>query len=44
MLEDSIERVIDVIKADEDESDSIEGDFEGLEVKEDPPPVGHPIN
>lgn len=33
LLEDSIDRVLDVIKADVndgDESDSIEGDFEGL--------------
>lgn len=42
MLEESIERVLDVIKGDEDESESIEGDFEGLEVKEEPPAVGHP--
>jgi hypothetical protein len=34
MLEDSIERVVEVIKADEigeDENDSVDGDFEGLE-------------
>lgn len=36
LLEDSIERVLEVIKSDvlgDDESDSIEGDFEGLEDK-----------
>ncbi|PGH15824.1 hypothetical protein AJ79_02205 [Helicocarpus griseus UAMH5409] len=36
LLEDSIERVLEVIKADahgDDESDTMEGDFEGLEEK-----------
>lgn len=36
LLEDSIERVIEVIKSDvlgDDDEDSIEGDFEGLEEK-----------
>ena len=40
ILEDSIERVVEVLKADvlgEDENDSIDGDFEGLE--EPPAPV-----
>ncbi|EFW23320.1 ribosome biogenesis ATPase [Coccidioides posadasii str. Silveira] len=40
LLEDSIERVLDVIKADalgEDESESLEGDFEGLVEKQQPP-------
>ena len=41
LLEDSVERVLDVVKADvlgeDDEDDSIEGDFEGL--AEQPPPV-----
>ncbi|OJK02942.1 hypothetical protein ASPACDRAFT_1853510 [Aspergillus aculeatus ATCC 16872] len=31
ILEDSIERVVEVIKGDEEEEDSVEGDFEGLE-------------
>ena len=34
MLEDSIERVVEVVKTDEigqDDEDSVEGDFEGLE-------------
>lgn len=42
LLEDSIERVLEVVKADmqgNDEADSIEGDFEGLEEKT-PVPVG----
>lgn len=42
LLEDSIERVLEVVKADiqgTDEADSIEGDFEGLEEKT-PVPVG----
>lgn len=35
LLEDSIERVLEVIKTDVigDESDSVDGDFEGLEEK-----------
>lgn len=40
LLEDSIERVLEVVKTDvlgEDEEDSIEGDFDGLEEK--PVPV-----
>lgn len=35
ILEDSIERVVEVVKSDvlgEDEEDSVNGDFEGLEV------------
>ena len=41
LLEDSIERVLEVIKGDsvEDDSESIEGDFDGLEVQEEAPPV-----
>lgn len=33
VLEDSLERVLEVVKADadEDDEDSVEGDFEGLE-------------
>lgn len=37
LLEDSIERVLDVVKADalyDEESESVEGDFEGLEDKQ----------
>ena len=45
LLEDSIERVLEVVKADMqgNEEESIEGDFEGLEEKT-PVPVGleHP--
>lgn len=41
LLEDTLERVLEVVKTDvlgeEDEDDSIEGDFEGL--AEEPPPV-----
>ncbi|PKY00913.1 AAA-domain-containing protein, partial [Aspergillus campestris IBT 28561] len=39
MLEDSIERVVDVMKADmgDDENDSVNGDFEGLEDQLDHP-------
>lgn len=39
MLEDSIERVVDVMKADmgDDENDSVNGDFEGLEDQLDQP-------
>jgi ribosome biogenesis ATPase len=42
VLEDSIERVLEVVKADaagDDDSESIEGDFEGLEVQDEAPPV-----
>lgn len=43
LLEDSIDRVLEVIKGDflGDDSESIDGDFEGLEVQEEPPPVGY---
>ncbi|KAL1956977.1 hypothetical protein VTO42DRAFT_6466 [Malbranchea cinnamomea] len=44
LLEDSIERVLAVIKDDEDESESIEGDFEGLAVKEEPTPASNGMN
>ena len=41
LLEDSLERVLEVVKTDvlgeDDEEDSIEGDFDGL--AEQPPPV-----
>ncbi|KAF9887466.1 hypothetical protein FE257_010183 [Aspergillus nanangensis] len=43
ILEDSIERVVEVLKADvfgEDEEDSIDGDFEGIEEKQ--PPLQEP--
>lgn len=41
MLEDSIERVVDVMKADmgDDENDSVNGDFEGLDDQLDQPPA-----
>lgn len=39
ILEDSIERVVAVIQGDEEEEDSVEGDFEGLE--EPAAPVSH---
>ncbi|PYH64854.1 putative AAA family ATPase/60S ribosome export protein Rix7 [Aspergillus vadensis CBS 113365] len=45
ILEDSIERVVEVLKADvlgEDENDSIDGDFEGLE--EPPAPESNSLN
>ncbi|CAK45225.1 hypothetical protein CBS115989_7294 [Aspergillus niger] len=45
ILEDSIERVVEVLKADvlgEDENDSIDGDFEGLE--EQPAPESNSLN
>lgn len=45
LLEDSIERVLEVVKTDvlgDDESDSIEGNFEGLEENS-TIPVGFPI-
>lgn len=42
VLEDSIERVVEVVKSDvlgEDEEDSVNGDFEGLEEQAQPVPV-----
>jgi ribosome biogenesis ATPase len=42
ILEDSIERVVEVVKSDvlgEDEEDSVKGDFEGLEEQAQPVPV-----
>jgi ribosome biogenesis ATPase len=42
ILEDSIERVVEVVKSDvlgEDEEDSVNGDFEGLEEQAQPVPV-----
>lgn len=42
ILEDSIERVVEVVKTDvlgEDEEDSVNGDFEGLEEQAQPVPV-----
>ncbi|PYH40621.1 putative AAA family ATPase/60S ribosome export protein Rix7 [Aspergillus saccharolyticus JOP 1030-1] len=38
ILEDSIERVVQVMKDDEEEEDSVEGDFEGLEEPAVPEP------
>jgi ribosome biogenesis ATPase len=37
ILEDSIERVVEVIKSEEGEDESIDGDFEGLEEQQQPP-------
>ncbi|RAL64076.1 hypothetical protein DID88_003264 [Monilinia fructigena] len=42
LLEDSIDRVLLVLKEEQDESDSIDGDFEGLEEVV-PPPKEHNI-
>ncbi|KAG4031810.1 hypothetical protein MFRU_008g01690 [Monilinia fructicola] len=42
LLEDSIDRVLLVLKEEQDESDSIDGDFEGLEEAV-PPPKEHNI-
>jgi ribosome biogenesis ATPase len=42
ILEDSIERVVEVVKSDvlgEDEEDSVNGDFDGLEEQPEPVPV-----
>lgn len=42
ILEDSIERVVEVVKSDvlgEDEEDSVNGDFDGLEEQPQPVPV-----
>lgn len=39
LLEDSIDRVLLVLKEEQDESDSIDGDFEGLEEAVPPPKV-----
>lgn len=42
ILEDSIERVVEMVKSDvlgEDEEDSVNGDFEGLEEQTQPVPV-----
>ncbi|OJJ49558.1 hypothetical protein ASPZODRAFT_149081 [Penicilliopsis zonata CBS 506.65] len=47
LLEDSIERVLEVVKSDvlgDDEEDSIEGDFEGLEEKPIPVSESNGIN
>ncbi|KAB8290675.1 hypothetical protein EYC80_008316 [Monilinia laxa] len=42
LLEDSIDRVLLVLKEEQDESDSVDGDFEGLEEAV-PPPKEHNI-
>lgn len=42
VLEDSLERVVELVKVDvfgDDEEDSVEGDFEGLEEQQPPPQV-----
>lgn len=42
VLEDSLERVVELVKLDvfgDDEEDSVEGDFEGLEEQQPPPQV-----
>lgn len=47
ILEDSIERVVEVVKSDvlgEDEEDSVNGDFEGLEEQTQPVPESNSLN
>ncbi|EAW07909.1 putative AAA family ATPase/60S ribosome export protein Rix7 [Aspergillus clavatus NRRL 1] len=47
ILEDSIERVVEVVKTDvlgEDEEDSVNGDFEGLEEQAQPVPDSNSLN
>ncbi|KAL8706397.1 MAG: hypothetical protein Q9201_000543 [Fulgogasparrea decipioides] len=47
LLEDSIERVLDVLKDEEPSEDdigSVEGDFDGIGLVEDPPPASSDLN
>ncbi|BCR86974.1 putative AAA family ATPase/60S ribosome export protein Rix7 [Aspergillus chevalieri] len=47
VLEDSLERVVELVKVDvfgDDEEDSVEGDFEGLEEQQPPPQESNSLN